>query len=104
MKVRNPFYLSKRWKDTRLKVLRRDRYICQECGAKCLGKSRGLPSPQVDHTIDLKKAPELAYTMSNLKTLCPSCHSRKTMNEIHSRGKPLIGEDGYVIEEGVVSG
>ena len=98
MKVRNPFYLSKRWKDTRLKVLRRDRYICQECGAKCLGKSRGLPSPQVDHILELKTHPQLAYSMDNLRTLCKSCHSKRTLLDTMGRAKPQIGADGFPVE------
>ena len=99
MKARNPFYLSKRWKETRLKVLRRDRYICQQCGAKCLGKSKGLPAPQVDHELELKTHPHLAYEMSNLRVLCKPCHSKRTILDTMGRTKPEIGIDGFPVEE-----
>jgi 5-methylcytosine-specific restriction protein A len=97
VKVRNPFYLTPKWKATRLQVLRRDRYYCQECGALCLGKKRGMPSPQVDHIEDLKDAPNKAYDMSNLRTLCMSCHSKKTILTTMGKAKPEIGADGYPI-------
>ena len=97
-KVADRFYLSPKWKDTRLKVLRRDRYICQECGCKCLGKKLGRPSPEVDHVLPRKEYPQLAYDMGNLRTLCKSCHSKRTMMDNIGRDKPLIGPDGYPVE------
>jgi 5-methylcytosine-specific restriction endonuclease McrA len=80
-----------------LKVLRRDRYICQECGAKCLGKSKGLPAPQVDHIEELKVSPDKAYDLSNLRVLCKPCHSKRTILDTMGRAKPEIGPDGYPV-------
>ena len=97
MKKANPFYLSKKWKATRLIVLRRDRYICALCGAKCLGKAKGLPTPQVDHIQELKTHPHLAYELSNLRVLCKPCHSKRTILDTIGRTKPEIGPDGYPV-------
>jgi 5-methylcytosine-specific restriction endonuclease McrA len=36
----------------------------------------------VDHIKRVKPHPELAYDLSNLQTLCPRCHSRKTAIEV----------------------
>ena len=102
MKAVDPFYTSKRWRDIRIKVIRRDKYKCQQCGVLCLGKAKGKPSPEVDHIQERKTHPQLAYNMGNLQVLCRSCHSKKTINTMHSQGKPLIGADGYVVQEGVV--
>ena len=32
-KKADPFYLTKAWEKKRLEVLRRDKYVCQKCGA-----------------------------------------------------------------------
>lgn len=98
-KVGDRFYLEQKWKRVRLEALRRDRYICQLCGAKCLGKKRGKPSPEVDHIQPVKDRPDLAYELSNLRTLCKSCHSRHTLLGTIGQSKPAIGVDGYPIEE-----
>ena len=98
-KVADRFYLSPKWKDTRQKVLRRDGYICQECGCKALGKRFGRPTPEVDHILPRKEYPKLAYDMSNLRTLCKPCHSRRTIMDTKGITRPLIGPDGYPVGE-----
>ena len=98
MKRVDPFYQSKEWEAIRLKVLRRDGYKCNKCGVKCLGKKRNRPSPNVDHIVERKKRPDLALDMSNLRTLCSSCHSRRTIMDTHGKNKPEIGLDGYPIQ------
>ena len=98
-KKRDEFYGTGGWERLRKVVLKRDNYTCQLCGVKCLGRRRGMPSPHVDHTIPRKDAPHLAMEVSNLRTLCASCHSKRTINDMHAQGKPLIGVDGYVVEE-----
>ncbi|WP_425283400.1 HNH endonuclease [Methyloceanibacter marginalis] len=63
---------TKRWKALRLQALRRDRWRCP-CGA---------PAREVDHVLPVRTHPELSYELSNLRSLCSSCHSRKTITEI----------------------
>lgn len=65
---------SPRWKSVRLAVKRRDGWKCIQCG--CAGRL------EVDHVKPVRTNPELAFEMSNLQTLCVSCHSRKTRIEI----------------------
>ena len=63
-------YQSKQWHHLRKKVLRRDNFACQNCGAK----NRQL---QVHHTrIDDYKSDfdYLNADLDNLKTLCAVCH------------------------------
>ncbi|MGX0848987.1 putative kinase [Staphylococcus auricularis] len=74
------FYKSKRWRDVRAQVLKRDNYECQACKAQ--GKVTTIDqskhkSLDVDHIQELQARPDLAYDMSNLVTLCVSCHNKK---------------------------
>lgn len=65
---------SSRWKAVRLTALRRDDFACRHCGAR--GRL------EVDHIIPVRDAPERAFDLDNLQTLCPSCHARKTRIEV----------------------
>ena len=95
----DPFYVSPQWKAIRLKALRRDDYRCQECDAHCLGKKRNKPTPHVDHIIPRKESPKLALVLSNLRTLCASCHSKRSAMARTDWDKPAIGLDGYPVEQ-----
>ena len=64
-------------KDTycRKQAKKRDNFVCQQCG---------LCEPeimQVDHIKPKSTHPELRHELNNLITLCPNCHSRKTILE-----------------------
>ena len=68
-----PFdYHSPRWKRKRAAILRRDGYLCQEC--KRYGKRRQATT--VHHIRHADEYPELAYTDSNLVSLCSTCHQK----------------------------
>lgn len=64
---------SPRWQVVRFAAKRRDGWKCVSCGS-----NRDL---EVDHIRPVRDAPELAYTLDNLQTLCTSCHTRKTRIE-----------------------
>lgn len=73
---------SKRWPALRLAAKRRDGFRCVECGA--VGRL------EVDHVKPVRTHPELAFDLSNLQTLCASCHTRKTRLECgHDPQNPL---------------
>lgn len=63
-----------RWRALRLAAKRRDAFKCVKCG------SRGRL--EVDHIKPVRTHPELSFELSNLQTLCPSCHSKKTCVEV----------------------
>ena len=67
-------YRSRRWKSVRFLAKRRDGFKCVQCGA--VGRL------EVDHILPLRTHPELAYDLTNLQSLCPSCHTRKTRLEV----------------------
>ena len=71
---------SARWKRLRVEALRRDGWQCVSCGAS--GRL------EVDHINPVRVAPELAFDLANLQTLCPSCHTRKTRIECGHRPTP----------------
>ena len=67
MKAGDPFYSSKQWRAVRLLALQRDLFRCTVCG-RDIG---GLGQARVDHVLPRETHPELAYDMTNLRSLCP---------------------------------
>lgn len=65
---------TRRWKALRLIALRRDGFRCVEC--------RAPGRLEVDHIRPVREAPELAFELSNLQSLCAACHGRKTAREV----------------------
>ena len=66
------FYDSPIWKRRRESILKRDGYLCQNC--KRYGRLR--PAQTVHHIQHLDEHPELAFTPSNLISLCNDCHNK----------------------------
>lgn len=84
------FYKSRKWRETRQRVLERDNYECQECKKQGIVKTidhSKHKSLDVDHIKELDSYPELAFDMDNLVTLCVSCHNKK--HNRYQRGKPF---------------
>ena len=69
---KNSFYDSKAWRETRLAKLRMDP-VCEQCWKR--------PATVVHHKQKLKEHPELAFTYSNLESVCESCHNKETAKE-----------------------
>jgi 5-methylcytosine-specific restriction protein A len=65
---------STRWKYVRLAAKRRDNFLCVKCG-------KAGQQLEVDHIKPVRDAPELAFELTNLQTLCKACHSAKTKIE-----------------------
>lgn len=62
-----------RWKRARADCLARDDHACVVCGA--------TEDLQADHIIELDQAPELAFDLDNLQTLCQPHHTEKGRNK-----------------------
>jgi 5-methylcytosine-specific restriction endonuclease McrA len=69
--TRNVVYGS-RWRQVRLTVLQRDGWQCQIRGPRCTGRAS-----DVDHIIDWHIGGAL-YDLENLRSVCRTCHNRKT--------------------------
>ena len=61
---------DRRWYHVRLAAKRRDDFRCTKCGAR--GRI------EVHHVIPASKAPDLAFDVSNVTTLCVTCHLHVT--------------------------
>jgi len=66
-------YCSAAWRRTRLAVIARDMGICQLCGLLVTG------SPDIDHIVEKCKGGTDA--LSNLRTCCKACHSKRTARD-----------------------
>ena len=65
-------YTSKKWKRKAEHIKRRDHYMCVQC--RRYGRMR--PAQVVHHIKHVDEYPELAYTDSNLESLCMACHNK----------------------------
>ena len=74
MKTDASFYCTKKWKQKRASILKRDGYRCKNC----MRYGRIRPAVTVHHIKHLEDAPELALDARNLISLCAACH-----NEAH---------------------
>ncbi len=66
-------YRDKRWPVLRMQARRRDRFACVTCGSRY--------RLEVDHIEPVRDAPERAFDLDNLQTLCGPCHGKKTRRE-----------------------
>lgn len=72
------FYRSGEWKRTRLAVLMRDHYLCQEC----LRRKRITIAHTVHHLVPLREAWGRRLDLTNLESVCAACH-----NTLREQGK-----------------
>lgn len=63
------------WKRTRMQILQRDNYLCQEC----LKAGRYVTATDVDHIVPLAQGG--TDRADNLQSLCHDCHKAKTARE-----------------------
>ena len=66
------FRNSKKWKDKRLYILKRDAYKCQECRKYLMN----VDAFHVHHIIAIDDNWDLRLKNDNLTSLCTACHSR----------------------------
>ncbi|HAN09373.1 MAG TPA: HNH endonuclease [Clostridiales bacterium] len=86
------FYKSTKWIHKREKILRRDKYECQEC--KRYGKT--IEAKTVHHIHPLEIRPEMGLINKNLISLCNKCHEG-----MHNRQTSGLSEDGLRLLERV---
>lgn len=83
------FYKSSAWIKTREIALKRDLYICQDCGK---------PAEHVHHIIRLSEAnvgnPAVSLNLDNLVSLCHRCHDHRHKGE-QGKGRRFEEENPY---------
>ena len=72
-------YNNTEWRKLRKKILERDGYRCQCCGATAEETGFAL---EVHHIICPKGNKELFLDINNCVTLCHACHVRETQREV----------------------
>lgn len=77
------FYNSVAWRRVRQAAIMRDHGLCQEC----IKYKRVTTATEVDHIIPIKVDWSLRLTLSNLQSLCHSCHMQKTQNDKQRYGE-----------------
>ncbi|TXN40441.1 HNH endonuclease [Methylobacterium sp. WL30] len=70
IRQQDPFYGSTAWQDLRKAVVAERGRQCEDCGAQ-------PGRVYVDHVVELKDG-GAPLDRSNLRVLCPSCHTTKT--------------------------
>ena len=78
-KESNPFYHGKAWKRARAEALRRDVGMCCDCMDRFRADYGVKPrrAVVVHHIQPIEERPDLALTLSNLRSLCEACHNRR---------------------------
>ena len=73
-------YRTADWKARRLRILRRDAFVCQVCHRVVYGQAA-----HVDHIVPLEEGG--TDDDLNLQTLCQADHGKKTREEQRRRGR-----------------
>lgn len=73
-------YQGKRWKAVRQLVLSRDEFCCVEC----MKNGFVVAASVVDHILPINEGGAI-YEMSNLQSLCSTCHNSKSGGEAHKK-------------------
>jgi hypothetical protein len=69
---------NKNFLETKKKIYKRDKWICQECGIKCVGKNSKYTKRIIQcHHIDYNTTNDIS---KNLITLCLICHLKTNFN------------------------
>ncbi|MBD6961599.1 HNH endonuclease signature motif containing protein [Vibrio parahaemolyticus] len=76
------FYGSQAWRDLRLLKLKRDP-LCEDCKANGFLRE----GYDVDHVVEIKDDFSRRLDITNLRTLCRSCHVTKTIHARKQRTK-----------------
>ncbi|MBR4711509.1 MAG: HNH endonuclease [Clostridia bacterium] len=89
-KESDPFYHRTAWKRVRALALSRDGGMCQDCMDRLRAGYGIRPNraTMVHHVIPVSERPDLALTLSNLRSLCAECHNREHPEKAAGRKGP----------------
>lgn len=88
------FYHSKEWMNTREYIMKRDNYLCVNCGK---------PAEEVHHIIHISPKniddPTVTLNPDNLKSLCRDCHFEEHRGEHGAGRKAKENESQFYFDE-----
>ncbi len=84
VKVGGRFYKLARWKRVRRMVLSRQP-LCVDPLSRHVG--RPVAATEVDHVVPRLDAPDLAYSLENLRGVCKPCHAAISMRARHAKAR-----------------
>jgi 5-methylcytosine-specific restriction enzyme A len=87
------FWKSREWRDRLQPAQLRRQPLCQDCH----DRGATTPATQVDHVVRPMGNYDLQRDPNNYRSLCASCHSRKTRTVIRGYSKD-VDADGYPID------
>lgn len=73
MAMEKNYYHHKKHREWRDKVLRRDKYLCQEC----LRYGKKVTATHAHHIKPVEEYPDLRYKVENGRSLCLACHNKE---------------------------
>lgn len=83
-------YNCAKWEHLREKIMRRDKYKCQEC----LRYGKQVQAKHVHHVNPAEFYEDLKYNPHNLISLCSACH-----NEMHDRDSHKLTVKGEQLRQ-----
>lgn len=90
-----PFYRSRLWRIMRARILRRDLFTCEVCGAR---------ATEVHHEIELTPEnigdPSIALNPNLLHSLCHDCHTAETKGNADCDEGFYFDADGQLTPRG----
>ncbi|SFR40561.1 hypothetical protein SAMN04488005_1519 [Yoonia tamlensis] len=79
------WYKTARWQKLRLKVLKRDGYVCQQTAVLLVGAYPADDSAVVDHKVPHRGDPKLFWDIDNLQSVSKAYHD-STKQSLERRG------------------
>ena len=70
------WYKTARWQKLRARVLKRDKYTCQQTGQLLVGKHPAPNSPVADHKTPHRNREELFFDENNVEAVSKAYHDR----------------------------
>ena len=83
-------YHTKAWKKVRSQALKRDKFCCVFCNASI----KGTRNYSVDHILQVRDRPDLAFDVENLRGLCSSCDNKRHRGKSYVEGTNPVEING----------
>lgn len=80
------WYGTARWKALRAAVIRRDRWVCQQTGVLCVGRTNAPNAPVVDHVVPHRGDRDRFFDIDNLQLVAKAWHDGAKQRQERAAG------------------